>query len=302
MSLSDRLSHRVVESAENDLDRAAKATISGADDGASLVHPQRRVGARRLDEIAQALSVQDMTVLRSIGELHYLTTRHVQRLHFDHSTRNSLAAARAASRCLERLHSIQLVDRLERRVGGVRAGSASYVVGISPIGARLLEASTRRRSREPSRLHLDHVMQVSELVVQLHEAKRQHRVDLITADVEPVCWRPFVAPHGARGLLKPDARVAVAIDEVERHWFVEVDRGSEHAPVLRRKMQTYVDAWRAGVEQADTPFPQVLWLVPDERRGDAIEAALSRMPALPPGMTAIATFGNAVSVICGGQR
>jgi hypothetical protein len=301
MTSSGRPSDRVVDVHRNDLAERQISTARGADGGATTQSP-RRTSARQLAAIQQALSEQSTAVLKSIRQMHFMTTRQVERMHFHDGSRTPLAAARATRRCLERLHEIGLIERLQRRVGGVRAGSASYVVTLSPVGARFFSDSVRRRSREPSLLHLDHVLAVTELVVQLKEVERAGAIEILRSEVEPTCWRPFVAAHGARGLLKPDLRIAVVSEDVERHWFVEIDRGSEHAPVIRRKMQTYLDAWRAGIEQDGTPFPQVLWVVPDDRRGDAIERALSALAGMPKGMAAIAISSVAVGELCGGHR
>jgi hypothetical protein len=302
MTVSDRPSGRVVEPNANHLAGGPARDIKGADGGGSAHPRSRRVGSRRLVDIGKDLSTIERAVLDSLRALHYLTTTQVERMHFRRPDRTSIAASRAARRCLVQLHSLGLVERLERRIGGIRAGSASFVLTLSPAGARLLADPSRRRAREPSRLHLDHVLAVSELVVRLHEIERRGRTHLEQVTAEPDCWRPFAAQHGARGLLKPDLRLTVGVDGQERHWFVEIDRGSEHGPVIRRKMQTYLDAWRAGVEQDSGTFPQVLWLVPDERRGDAIETALVRIKQLPTGLAVIATTEQAIEVLTGGHE
>jgi hypothetical protein len=299
MSASDRLSGRVVEPSTNHL----VIDLARSDRGADGVRPpnaqpSQRTGRSQLQEIDRQLAEVDRRVIQTVAELHYVTTSQVERLHFQHEGRSKLAASRATRRHLTSLYRKGLIERLERRVGGIRAGSSSYVVALTAAGHRLNGSSSRRRSREPGRLHLDHVLAVSELAVRLHEtAAERPTIELARIEVEPNCWRPFVAAHGARGLLKPDARVTLRCEDVERHWFVEIDRGSEHGPVIRRKMRTYVDAWQAGVEQADGPFPQVLWIVPDERRGDAIEHALSRLNGLPDGMAVVATSVDALAVM-----
>lgn len=303
MSVSDRLTGRVAGPELNLLIGRPPASIKGADGGRSAPTRQvERVGSRQLSEIRASLTAVDWDVLQSLAKFHYLTTRQIQRLHFNQPARSIAAASRASRRRLQQLYEQRVVDRLDRRIGGVRAGSASYVLTVSPIGARLLESSTRRRAREPSLLHLDHVLAVAELAVQLHEAHTAGATIVRRLEPEPACWRPFIARHGARGLLKPDLRVTVADDGRELHWFIEVDRGTEHAPVLRRKMRTYIEAWQAGVDQLDGVFPQVLWVVPDEGRGDAIESALRSLRGLPNNMAVIATTTSAVEVITGSQR
>src|SRR5262245_7747674 len=94
------------------------------------------------------LSERDLAVVRFVAEHRFLTAKHVESLAFwDHAS--PLAAARVCRRVLLRLTREGLLARLERRVGGVRAGSASYVYGLRSRGIRLL---TKEGSRitEPS--------------------------------------------------------------------------------------------------------------------------------------------------------
>jgi hypothetical protein len=234
-----------------------------------------------------------------VAALHFATTKQLERLHFSSAATTPLGAARATTRTLTRLRGFHMLDHLDRRIGGVRAGSAAFVWRLAPAGSRLLGHNHRRRSREPSLAHLAHVIEVADLVVRLHEHARTHvAVDLVAVQTEPACWRDFVGPHGARVLLKPDLRLTIGLGEHELHWFVELDRGSEHRPALTRKLNAYLAAWRDGGEQARTGvFPRVLWVVPDDQRADVIRAVWQSLPGVPAGMFAITTSGQAVEVL-----
>src|SRR5438874_12589319 len=101
------------------------------------------LGRRALAQLSERLSERDLQVLRSIRQHRFLTARQIEILHFaDHAT--PLAAARVSRRVLARLTNEGLLVRLARRVGGIRAGSASYVYALGPAGSRLIDERRRR--------------------------------------------------------------------------------------------------------------------------------------------------------------
>ncbi len=50
----------------------------------------------------------------------------------------AVSAARIARRVLARLTELGVLARLERRIGGLRAGSSGYVYYLGPAGQRLV--------------------------------------------------------------------------------------------------------------------------------------------------------------------
>ena len=59
-------------------------------------------------------------------------------------------------------------------------------------------------------------------------------------------------------------------------WFVEVDLGTEHLPVVLRKCRTYRRYHDTGTEQHDRGlFPAVVWIVPDPIRATKIRDAIA---------------------------
>jgi hypothetical protein len=292
--MSARVSHRVVERGTDHLLVPGEDVISGAE--ASRSAPLPRVGRRQLAQLRSAMSDRDLAVLRSLAACHYLQTRHVERLWFRDTGLTPLTAVRSSRRTLARLHRLGLIDRLERRVGGVRAGSASYVWTLTSLGARVLAERGRRRTYEPSLGRLEHVLEAAELVVRLHEAARDGRFEIISIETEPTCWRKFTGPHGPEWL-KPDLRLVLAAGAHELHWFVEVDRGTEHRATLARKLETYVRAWRDGGEQRRSGvFPRVAWVAPDDRRQDLIDEVI-RSAGLPDGMATTLVVDDAVNAL-----
>lgn len=240
-----------------------------------------RGGALR--KVEADLGPRDWAVLHDLARVRLLTGRMVQRLHVHEGS--SLTQARRTRSLLQRLHDLGLVHRSERRIGGVYAGSAGFVYGLTAVGQRLTTklgpagGKRLRRPWEPAAGFVDHVLAVSELYVKLREAERGGEVDLISFEAEPAGWRWWVDVSGKRLVLKPDAVVVLGSGDIELHEFVEVDRSTESGTVLKRKALVYVDYWQAGVEQAKSGiFPLVVWLVPDERRKQQLVEVLARLP------------------------
>jgi len=302
MSTSDHHSDRVVEPSTKSVLNTPILADSGADGGDVLAFniTNARMGVRGLAAMRSVLTDRDWAILHSLEQLHFLTTRQVERLHYPPGMFTTLSAARSSRRDLGGLHRRQLIRHLERRIGGLRAGSASFVWTLDEVGARLLDHSTRRRAQEPSRLHLDHVLAVSELVVRLHEHARPKTIELLEIQTEPGCWRTVPAAHGGRLTLKPDLRLTLGVDEAELHWFVEIDRGSEHRPVLTRKCTAYLLAWRSGREQRERGvFPRVVWVAPDAARVAVIRSVVSKLAGAPAGMFVTVTEAEALPFLVG---
>ncbi|MHA3019612.1 replication-relaxation family protein [Mycobacterium sp. BMJ-28] len=226
---------------------------------------------RLITQLAEALSERDMRILHDLQEFRLLTTRQIQRLHFADGHATISAATRACTRVMGRLKGHGLVSTLTRRIGGVRQGSAGLTWQLAATGDTYLRAvrgdPMRRRYSEPGPTFVDHTLLVSELAVGLREyARTQPEWDIHLA-AERRAWRPFSGPHGAKQWLRPDLHLIATDPEYEQHWFIEADRGREHAPQLLRKCQTYVRYMASGAYQAEHDvFPTVLWVVPDFKR------------------------------------
>lgn len=245
-----------------------------------------RKGRRQLARLDAETSDRERAVVASVAELRLLSARQIERLHFTEPTATALSRARSARRTLERLVRERLLVRLERRIGGVRAGSAAFVYALGPLGQRLIaQPGARRRHREPSAQFVTHTLAVSELYVRLHEAARAKTLKLLSPiEAEPRCWRALPG-YGGRAWLKPDLAVHLAAGAYEYRWFVEVDLGTEHRPALVRKCQAYERYYHAGVEQTvHGVFPRVLWVAPDEARAQRIQEAVERTPQLSAGL------------------
>jgi hypothetical protein len=256
--------------------------------------------ARGVAHIRERLSARDLAVIRQVADLRLMSARQLQALHFPDSEHdNEQAATRARQRVLARLTRDRLLIRLERRIGGVRAGSAGFVLALGPVGQRVLAIDgPRRRSYEPGLRFVDHTLAVSQLIVDVSVAARRGLFDLLDAQAEPRSWRQFSGLGGQR-LLRPDAFLALGVGQYELRWFIEIDRASESLPVIVRKCRLYADYYQSGREQAahGGVFPRVCWVVPDEGRAERVRQAIERDRTLPERLFVVTTSEQAATVL-----
>ena len=242
-----------------------------------------RISVPELQRLAKRLSERDWDILRLLHQHRYATTEQVRSVFFVHHA-TPAAATRACVRVLDRLLGLRIVTRLERRVGGVRHGSAGFVWSLDTIGDRLTraEGGPRRRVDEPSFAFLSHSLAVTESHVRLQEATRAGVFRLTAVQVETEAWRDFVTPSGVRSILKPDLMVTVSGDAYDDHWYVEIDLGTESLPVLLKKCRAYEDYRRTGRAQTEHGvFPRVLWVLPMRERATRLTGAIAAEPTLP---------------------
>jgi hypothetical protein len=242
---------------------------------------------------------RDLEILRSVQDMRVASTRQIERLHFpalDGGT--AVSSARRCRRVLERLTDQRSLERLERRIGGVRAGSASWLYRLGRSGYRQLGITGRPAWREPSRWFVDHLLAIGDVRVGLIDAERRHLIESVTVAHEPESWRRFLAPHGGTETLKPDLQVDIVTKGDELRWWVEVDRATEGLPTVVRKAQVYERYWRCGQEeQRSDIFPQVVWLVPHERRAEAIRRAIEERRDLSPELQVVALQAEAIAIM-----
>lgn len=260
----------------------------------------------RLDLLDEQLTERERDILTTLAKLRLACTRQLEQLHFTEAS--PLANARHARRVLAKLADLHLVSRLERRVGGVKAGSAGYVWSLGTGGQQLLGGrgpaggKSPRTPWTPSRAFLTHRLSISELYVELTLAERSGRLELMRFDPEPACWRYFTGPHGAPANLKPDAYVQIAVDDYLDSYFVEIDLGTESMPVIARKAVACRTYWQTGREQAksDGVFPLVAFLIPTAARANMIRAVLGQQPADFRRIFRVALRSEAVGLLTSG--
>ena len=263
---------------------------------------RRYVSARGLAQLRERLSERDLAIMRQVAELRLMSARQIQAVHFPNAEHdNERAATRARQRVLGRLIRERLLTCLERRIGGVRAGSAGFVLALGPVGQRVLALdNSRRRAYEPTLRFVDHTLAVSQLVVDVAVASHRGWLDVLDVQAEPRCWRAL-SGMDRRRVLRPDAYLVLGCGEFELHWFIEVDRASESLPVVVRKCHLYADYYQSGKEQAARGgiFPRVCWIVPDELRAERVRQAIARDRTLPERLFVVTTTARALDVLRG---
>ena len=259
----------------------------------------------RLQALDQRLSERDRQLVREVVRLRFLSAGQLERLFF-HGIPEPVTRARRTRRQLARLVELELLWRLERRVGGVRAGSTGFVYGAT-AEARRLDAwlrdeplSRAQAVHEPGAAFVEHSVACSELFVRLAEVDRGSGLDLLEHQAEPDCWRRFLGAMGGQRHLRPDAFVRLGVGEWEQLAFIEVDRGSEGSAALARKLEVYAAYWRSGAEQHQRGiFPKVIWLVISDRCVRLLEREIALSPLDARGIFAVATFDTALDELRG---
>ena len=266
--------------------RITAESHSNPEAGASHRH-----GRLQLLELIDRLSERDFEILISLKFAKYLLTGQIRRLHFTEASSDT-SAMRASVRAMRKLERYGLVKTFKRRIGGLRAGSASLVWCLTESGQRLLNLKDHveqpRRSHrylEPSYVHLRHTLAIAECYVQLVEISRMHKkIVLASVEWEPESWRSYT--HNGHSLqLKPDLFAVTYNGGYEDRWFIEIDLNTEALPVVIDKCKRYHQYLRTGTEQREHEvFPVTIWVVPDTVRRqkliDALDDAFKKQPKL----------------------
>jgi hypothetical protein len=244
---------------------------------------RRYMTKSRLDELHGALSDRDRAILTTLGRVRLATGEQLQRLHFHDLAPTS--APRVRRRVLQRLTELRLTARLDRRIGGIRAGSSGYVYCLDVAGQRLLlghgiAGGRPRKPWTPSRHFVEHRLGITEIYVTLAEHQRITGALIVASfETEPDCWRIHTGLGGARRTLKPDAAVVLHHGQWEERIFLEHDRGTEGPGQITRQLDAYWHYYQTGIEQRDHGvFPRVLWTVPDRDRVAWFVEVASRQP------------------------
>jgi hypothetical protein len=258
----------------------------------------RYVTAAVARELAGQLSERDVAILRRVSDLRFVSGGQLTRMHFTDAT------DRAARRALLRLTRLDCLERLPRRVGGVRAGSAGFVYRLGLAGQRV--ASERgwqskrrgRQSRIPGTLFLSHALQVAELHTLLIEADCSRRLELLELSAEPACWRSYGGIGAQRATLKPDSYLRLGAGEYEDSYFIEVDRGTEGSRALEGQLKRYLAYQASGREQAEHGvFPKVLWTAPDEQRAAVVRSCIEQLAPAFRELFGVSPFGDVVNAL-----
>lgn len=264
-----------------------------------------RLGRHGLAALREGLSERDWAILHSVADHRFLTTKQIEQLRFTgHATPSS--AARSCRYVLKRLQELRVLRSLERRVGGLHAGSAASVWTTAAVGRRLLDLSAdtpSRRHAEPSERFLHHALAIAETHLSLVRANRAGELELLTVELEPACWRPYVAASGSKAVLQPDLLVTTGAGDFEDAWFIEVDLGTEHLPTLVRKCEHYQTYRATGIEQErHGGFPWVVWLLSTDARVAGLQQAIERKRSMDVALFKITTPGGLIPLLTTNEK
>jgi len=293
-----RYTSRVDSGFLKSLEAQGIGSVSGDDIyclNSSANNPRRRITAARLVELGEQLTARDLQVLQTLKDLRLATISQLQRIHFQNHA-SQATARRVARRVLARLQDLDAIDRLERRIGGARAGSAGHIYTLTSTGHRLCGDRTRKRSHEPKLHHVQHTLAISDLVAQLYQSAHADSFEIDELQTEPSCWRSAIDDNAK--ILKPDLYACLATSAIELSWFIEIDLGTESSTVLERKLRTYNDYWRAGREQrANGVFPKVAWIASTPRRADFIAEVIATTSDIEPRLFEVGTTNEAIELL-----
>lgn len=291
--LANRLDSRFTLSSTSKLspvsrDSGRVRATTDADSASSSRRPGRPHSVRRdAAAVSSEMSGRDFQILRSVAEHRFLTVRHIHPLHFQGLS--SKSGLRITQRSLARLRRWRVLGTLERRIGGLRAGSGGLVHYVDVVGAKLLQIEnaepSKRRYTTPSHTFLTHTLAVAESHIALITAQVHGRLELVRGDVEAMAWRTYHGLGGALLTLRPDMylETAAAIGgDLISSWFYEHDMGTESLPTLLRKSREYESYRRTGIEQEqnDGVFPLVIWSLSAQTEARAAERRSALVEAI----------------------
>ena len=245
--------------------------------------------------LAAALPARHTTPLPHLARVRLLTGAHLDQLLANPDVAPQ-TTARIRRRIMTRLHDLGLVMTLERRIGGVRAGSAGHIYTLTPAGHRVLTILHNqpcpphvKKPAIPSTLFLAHTLAISDIYVALVETARRREFTVSSFTTEPACWQP--TGHGP--YLKPDAYCVLATTTHQDCWWLEIDQATERLPRIRAKCRMYLDfLTHSGVGPDHVP-PRVLFTTPDTRRANTIKQAITALSTQEVDLIDVTTHTNA---------
>ena len=252
----------------------------------------RRVRAGHVERLRELLSERDWSVMRDVAMLRLVTGAQLERLHFAELADPSRPVVRR--RVLGRLVQSRVLATLERRIGGVRAGSEGLIYYLDTAGQRLLTTEgTARKIDPPGERYVRHVLAVAGVYVDLVEATQAGGLRLDRFEAEPASWWP----DGRGGRLKPDGYMRVSSSDHFDSWWLEVDLATEHMPALKRKIVAYIEFYKRGQLGPDKIMPWVLVAVPDAKRHSAVVRLIRQLPPQTNELFTVALHNDAADLV-----
>jgi hypothetical protein len=298
MNLSNRPSDRVEHEWESAQLRGhshddLRADSSRRSSSALLVRGGGSASVKgRLGDRAESMTLD-------VARCRLMSGSQLQRLYFPTSNHASFpAAARSCRRVLRRLVDEQILRALDRRIGGVRAGSQGLVYEVGQAGRRWLGDQHPGGRRQPTTWFVEHTLAVAEWYVSLKLSERSGYCSNLVVQVEAEARRSFIGGIG-RQMIAPDLFVNLVAGSDELAWWVEVDKGTEHQMTLRTKIERFQAYYMTGLEGLRLGFfPRVLFIIEEDQRLNDIKRA-SKAARTALGLVAVVTKDQALTVLLG---
>jgi hypothetical protein len=203
-------------------------------------------------------------VVELVGQFGQLRTGQIKAVLFA-----GLASATPLDRTLRRLVEQGHLKRLTRPVGGEGGGSAEAVYQLDRAGWRLLGRSGAYWATRAVNLH---TLAIADCFVMLKVAEQHGTLAVIGFVTEPDRHRSVGGVE-----LTPDAYAEVGhySPQVKLGYFLEADRRTEHAGVIREKCVRYYRAYQNWPQES---FPYVQFVVQDKKRQREIERVIAGGP------------------------
>ncbi|WP_103062767.1 replication-relaxation family protein [Actinomyces qiguomingii] len=268
----------------------------------SIPNTSGRIGRCQLQAVADQLDTTDLDLLKLLAAHRYATTRQLaQIIHLTGRYTSYRSALRQTSRRLNRHHRLGLTDHLERRIGGAKSGSTSNTWYLREPGHRLInpDATSRKRTNEPSYTFLAHTLAITETRLIIEQAIHHAGGRLTLLATEPECWRNWHSPAGTTHWLKPDLEAITTTAHGDQdHWLLEIDLGTENPARLLAKCHDYQTHLNTGTEQTLRGYyPQVVWLLNNPDRAARLTQQITDQTTFTPGLFKTITSPEALATL-----
>jgi hypothetical protein len=229
----------------------------------------QRPNARRLAELAAALTLRDVATLSALDQYRYLDAAQIEALYYT-----------GQRRCELRLSQLRQRGLLARWIALNPPGWSQMpsVYALSSLGARSLSTwrgedprplLARSEHARTHRAHVVHDLEANSLFVLLAAASRSIPSEGLQAWVGEDTCRHVYRSRGAR--LTPDGWGRYLVGDRQVMFFLEWDRSTESPKRIREKVGDYVRHF-AGRRQAN--LNHVLFVTPRRSREVSVAGAI----------------------------
>lgn len=228
------------------------------------------------------LSVRETEALLLIGCYRYLMARQLEEFLLSRTKTTPLSRQVIVRRILRRLATSGLVASTERLVGGRGGGSVGLAYFLTGPGTQLaasLEPGLpKRRPAARGTFLLQHSLITADFALALRRVAAERGDEILEWNCD---WK--AAERLGESHVVPDAHFVYATADRELEAFLEIDIGTEGTRFFGRKIERYIELFRAGSWQKRFPiWPVVLIVTPTTQRLAALkrttENAIEREP------------------------